>query len=120
MATELVVSLSGFRGETVAGDSEPNGQISGCDRGQDRPSSDVVRIILTRGHGEDRVQIIEDAALDARFEQDLAERRNHLLFGKDERLQFLTKLRGEELAISSVGDEIASPASAPDTKSSTA
>jgi hypothetical protein len=47
----------------------------------------------------------------------LAERRNHLPFGKDERLQFLTKLRREELAISSVGDEIASPASAPDIRS---
>ena len=85
-------------------------EVVAFDRGRERPSLDAVRISLTRADGEDRVQIIENATLDPRVEQDLAALRNHLPLGRDERLQFLMKLLWEELVVTSIDDEIGTPA----------
>jgi hypothetical protein len=98
---------------TTLGELFQRVEVSAFDRTTDRPSPDAMRINLTRADGEDRVQIIEDVALDARLDQDLAALRNHLPLGKDERLRFLTKLLWEELAVRSIDPEIAPSTAAP-------
>lgn len=82
-------------------------EVAAFDRGGDRPSLEALRVSLTRADGEDRVQIIENAALDPCLEQHLMTLRKYLPLGKDERLQFLTKLLWEELAVSSIDQETA-------------
>ncbi|PVM90695.1 hypothetical protein [Caulobacter endophyticus] len=84
-------------------------EFTAFDKKGDQRGEDALRINLTRANGIDRVQVITDSQLDPKQQAVFEEVRKFLPNGKDERLQFLTKLLWDELSVTSTDDQLTTP-----------
>jgi hypothetical protein len=84
-------------------------EVTAFEQGGAQRGEDALRINLTRANGVDRVQVITDSQLNPRQQALFDDVRKFLPNGKDERLQFLTKLLWEELAVPSTDDQLTTP-----------